>query len=129
MKIPSNAIEVTCFYTWMGSDGIVRTKIKPGAVVELEQARENTTAVSSLYHGTKFPLMIDSRGIKSMTKDARNQFSTKGRETYATAFAIVIDSPLSRVIGNFFIGINKPAVPTRLFDNERDAEIWLKKII
>lgn len=129
MKIPKNAIEVTCFYTWMGDDGIVRTKIKPGSVVEVEHARENTTAVSSLYHGIKFPLMIDSRGIKSMTKDARNQFSTKGRETYATAFAIIIDSPLSRVIGNFFIGINKPAVPTRLFDNERDAEIWLRKII
>lgn len=128
MKIPSNAIEVTCFYTWMGSDGIARTKIKPGAEVQLEHARENSAAVSSLYHGIKFPLLIDSRGIKSMTKDARNQFTTKGRESYTTAFAIIIDSPLSRIIGNFFMGINKPAVPTRLFDNERDAEIWLKKI-
>lgn len=129
MKIPSNAIEVTCFYTWMGEDGIARTKIKPGSEVLLQHAKENTAAVNSLYHGKKFPLLIDSRGIKSMTKDARNQFSTKNRETYATAFAIIIDSMLSRVIGNFFIGINKPAVPTRLFENERDAEIWLKKIV
>lgn len=128
MKIPKNAIEVTCFHTWMGEDGIVRTKIKPGSEVSVEHARENSIAVNSLYTGKKFPLLIDSRGIKSMTKDARNHFTTKGRETYTTAFAIVIDSMLSRVIGNFFMGINKPAVPTRLFDNERDAEIWLKKI-
>lgn len=128
MKIPKDAIEVTCFFTWMGSDGIARTKIKPGSIVDIEQAKENSAAVSSLYHGKKFPLLIDSRGIQSMSRDARNQFTTRGRETYTTAFAIIIDSPLSRVIGNFFMGINKPAVPTRLFDNERDAEIWLKKI-
>lgn len=128
MNIPTNAIEVTCFHTWMGDDGIVRTKIKPGSEVTVEFAKENSAAVISLYTGTKFPLLIDARGIKSMTKEARNQFTTKGRETPTKAFAIIIDSPLSRVIGNFFMGINKPVVPTRLFDNEMDAEIWLKKI-
>jgi hypothetical protein len=128
MDISDKAIEVTCFYTWMGDDGIVRTKIKPGSEVTVEYAKENSVAVNSLFNGKKFPLLIDSRGIKSMSKEARNQFTTKGRDTSTTAFAILIDSPLSRVIGNFFMGINKPAVPTRLFDNEMDAEIWLKKI-
>lgn len=128
MEIPPNAIEVTCFHTWMGEDGIVRTKIKPGSEVSVEYARENSTAVNSLFKGKKFPLLIDSRGIKSMTKEARNQFTTKGRETHTNAFAIIIDSPLSKVIGNFFMGINKPAVPTRLFDDEKEAEMWLKKI-
>lgn len=126
MKIPENAVEVTCFYSWMGEDGIARTKVKPGAEVTVDFARENSTAVNALFTGKKYPLLIDARGIKSMTRDARNQFSTKGRETNVLAFGIVIGSPLSRVIGNFFMGINKPAVPTRLFDNEEDAEKWLK---
>ncbi len=127
--IPENAIEVTCFHTWKGEDGIVRTKIKPGSEVTVEYARENSAAVNSLFTGKKFPLLIDSRGIKSMTRDARNQFTTKGRETNTLAFAIIIDSPLSRVIGNFFMGINKPAVPTRLFDNEVEAVKWLKPYV
>lgn len=127
--IPENAIEVTCFFTWKGEDGIVRTKIKKGAEVTVEYARENSDAVNSLFTGNKFPLLIDSRGIKSMSREARNQFTTKGRETSALAFAIIIDSPVSRVIGNFFMGINKPAVPTRLFDNEIEAEKWLKPYV
>lgn len=127
--IPENAIEVTCFFTWKGEDGIVRTKIKKGAEVTVEYARENSDAVNSLFTGKKFPLLIDSRGIKSMSREARNQFTTKGRETSALAFAIIIDSPVSRVIGNFFMGINKPAVPTRLFDNEIEAEKWLKPYV
>ena len=126
MKVPAGAVELTCFYTWRGEDGIVRTKVKQGAEVGIAEAKENSVAVNSYSVGReKFPLIIDSRGIKSMTRDARNQFSTKGRETFVTSFAIIIDSPLSRVIGNFFMGINKPAVPTRLFDNEDDAKAWL----
>lgn len=129
MEIPLHAKELTCFHTWKGEDGIVRTKIKSGSNVSIDEAKENSEAVNSLYTGEKFPLLIDSRGIKSMTREARNQFSTKDRETHAKAFAIIIDSSLSKVIGNFFMGINKPAVPTRLFDNEIEAEKWLKTLL
>ena len=129
MQIPENAIEITCFHTWMGDDGIGRTKVKPGAEITIEYARENSDAVNSLYLEKKFPLMIDSRGIKSMTRDARNQFSTKGRETHVLALGIIISSSVSRVIGNFFMGINKPAIPTRLFDNEIEAQKWLKSYL
>lgn len=126
MEVPNDAKELTCFYTWKGEDGIVRTKVKAGAEVGIVEAKENSHAVNSYFEGEKFPLIVDSRGIKSITRDARNQFSTKGRETHVTSFAIIIDSPLSRVIGNFFMGINKPAIPSRLFENESDAIQWLK---
>lgn len=129
MNVPQHARELTCFYTWKGEDGIVRTKVKPGADVTVEYAKENSEAVNALYTDRKFPLLIDSRGIRSMTRDARNQFTTKGRETNTMAFAIIIDSAVSKVVGNFFLGINKPAVPTRLFDNETQAEAWLKTLL
>lgn len=129
MKIPLNAQELTCFYTWKGEDGIVRTKIKPGSDVSINEAKENSEAVNALFTGNKFPLMIDARGIRSMSREARNQFTTKGRETHARAFAIIIDSSLSKVIGNFFLGINRPAVPTRLFDNETEAKTWLRTLL
>lgn len=126
MNIPPFAIETTCYFTWMDEDGIACTKVKTAAEVNLEFAKENSVAVNSLSkNGEKFPLIVDARGIKSMTREARNQFSTRGRKTSVTCFAIIIDSPLSRVIGNFFMGINKPAVPTRLFDNEVEAKHWL----
>ncbi len=126
MNVPAYAIELTCFYTWREEDGIVRTKVKRGSEVGVMEAKENSVAVNAFSaNGEKFPLIVDSRGIKSMTRDARNQFTTKGRETNVTSFAIIIDSPLSRVIGNFFMGINKPAVPTRLCENEEEAKKWL----
>ncbi len=128
MNVPTNAIEVSCYYTWMGSDGIARTKVKLGADVTLKEARENSDAVNSFYKGDKFPLLVDARGIRSMTRDARNQFSLKGRDSGVKGFAIIIDSSISKVVGNFFMGINKPRVSARLFTNETQALTWLKRI-
>jgi hypothetical protein len=123
---PETAIELKAFWTWMGTDGICRTKTKPMAEIKLAEAIENSRAVNSFYKEKKFPLLIDARNIKSMEREARKQFSVSGRETSITSFAVMVKSPLSRVIGNFFMGINKPAVPAQLFDNEQEAINWLK---
>ena len=127
MEVPKNAIDIDGYWTWMGEDGIARTKVKPDSEITLMHAIENGKAVTSLFNNKKFPILIDSRGIRSMTREAREHFSLNGRESKTSAFGIIIKSPLSRVLGNFFMGVNKPTVPTRLFDNEDDAVKWLKK--
>lgn len=129
MQIPPHALKTSLFYTWMDEHGICRTKPLAAAEIEIEHARENTAAVNTFYQGRKFPLLIDSRQVKSISREARQHFSTNGRETYTNAFAILVKSPLSRVIGNFFMGINKPPLPSRLFDNEEDAVEWLKQFV
>lgn len=127
MNIPSTAHNLTCYFTWMGEDGIARTKVKKGAEVKLQHAQENSVVVNSFYVDAKYPLLIDARGIKSMEREARAFFTANGRNTNTLAFAIIIDSSVSKVVGNFFLGINKPIVPTKLFLNEDSAIEWLKQ--
>ncbi|MEO6305652.1 MAG: STAS/SEC14 domain-containing protein [Bacteroidia bacterium] len=126
---PPYAKELSVFWTWMGTDGIARTKTKPLAVVTIKEAIENSIAVTELYKDKKFPLLVDARNIRSMEKEARKHFSTNGRATKINSMAIMVRSPLSRVIGNFFMGLNKPEMPARLFDDESYAVEWLKKYI
>ncbi len=64
-----------------------------------------------------------------MSYEARHHFSIGNRETMTCAFGIIINSAVSRVLGNFYLGINKPSVPTKLFDNEIDAVKWLKQFV
>jgi hypothetical protein len=131
MEIPSNCniCDLTCYWTWMGLDGIARTKVKPQAEVTIKESIENSLAVNSLYSAKKFPLLIDARQIKSISKEARDNFSIKNRSTNINSFAVIIESPLSRIIGNFFMGLNKPSVPAKLFNNEQDAITWLKQYL
>ncbi|HRF99613.1 MAG TPA: hypothetical protein PKZ75_00770 [Bacteroidia bacterium] len=127
MEIPKYANDLKGYYTWMGEDGIARTSVKPNIDIVLEHAVENSAVVTSFFKDKKFPILIDARNIKSMSYEARHHFSAHGRETKTNAFGIIIGSPISRVLGNFYLGINKPAVPTKLFDNEEDATKWLKQ--
>ena len=120
---------LTAYTTWMGQDGIVRTKVKPHAEVTIKEAIENSIAVNSYFSQKKYPLLIDSRHIKSISKEARDHFSVRDRETGINSFAVLIDSPLSRIIGNFFMGLNKPSVPAKLFTNEQEAIDWLKQYL
>ncbi len=126
---PNTAIELPAFWTWMGADGICRTKTKPQADILLKDAMANTVAVSSFYRNQKFPLLVDARQVKSIEKEARRHFSTNGRETRITCFALMVKSPVSRVIGNFFMSLNKPPIPARLFDDEAAAIAWLKTFL
>lgn len=130
MKLPDNleVIETSAYWTWMGSDGVGRTKVKEGALVTIKEAKENAKVVVSL-SDKEFPLLIDSTGIKSITKEGRDFFSMNNRESLVIALGILVNSPLSRVVGNFFMGLNKPRVDTKLFSSEEEAIQWLKSYL
>lgn len=44
------------------------------------------------------------------------------------AAAVLIDSPLGSMIGNFFISISRPLRPTKIFTDEVEAKKWLNKL-
>lgn len=113
----------------MGEDGICRTRAKPMAEIKVEHAIENSLAVNSFYTTKKYPLLVDAREVRYIAREARRYFSVNDRETRITCFALMVKSPLSRLIGNFFMGLNKPSVPARLFDNEELALKWLKEFL
>ena len=120
-----NVVEVTSFWTWKDDNGVVRTRVKPGAEIDLEQAKENTDAVNTFYEGIKFPLLVDTREIRSITRDARQHFTTNDSESSINSLALLIKSPVSKVIANFFMSVNKPNVPAKIFNSEEKAVDWL----
>jgi hypothetical protein len=128
MVIPNDSIDLRCYNTWMGVDGIVRTKVKKNSEIVIEDALENSIAVNS-FSQDEYPMIVDTTLAKSITKEARDYFSMKGRESKIVAFAILINSPLSKIIANFFMGLNKPRVPVKLFTDEDLAIEWCKNYI
>jgi hypothetical protein len=45
------------------------------------------------------------------------------------AVALLMGSPVSRVLGNLYLGLNKPPIPTRLFTSEEEAKVWLRSFL
>ena len=111
---------------WLDENGILRVTSLPGATQTLAQAHENMSVEVQLSRGKRRPLLVDLRGMKSFDRDARAYYAGQEAAKFQSAVALLIGSPLSRVIGNFFIGFNKTVMPTRLFTLEAEALEWLK---
>jgi hypothetical protein len=122
----SNLTETRVFITWM-EDGICFTEVKPGSDITLQDAIENTAAVKKVSGSITGPILVDLRRIRSISKEARDHFSMRNRIPGVNAIAMLIKSPVSRIIGNFFLGLNKPVVSTQLFTSREKAMEWAEK--
>lgn len=130
MELPEKTYhELECYWTWMGNDGIARTMVKPGSEIELRHAQENSFIVNSFDSHDEYPIIVDTTKIKSITKEARDHFSLRDRQSKVNSIAIIRKSVIGNMVANFFIGINKPKVPVKLFEKEEDAIKWCKKFI
>jgi len=103
-------------------------KLKPRAGVELDvedgyELRRNFLIFSK---GNKFAVLTDASSFFSTTNELRELLASKEFTDKRFATAIVTQSMASKIIGNFFIRVNKPASPTKLFSNEEEAFQWLK---
>jgi hypothetical protein len=110
----------------IGDDGIVRVELKQDADVTLEDAIENHEETLKLVGDHEYLVLVDIRPARSITREARMSFADRDSRRNTIAQALVIDSGISRVIGNFFIGLNKPPFPVKLFKSSDEAAAWLK---
>lgn len=105
---------------------LLHVLLKPGVEVSIDDARENSVATIRLVGERRVLVLVDTRPASGISREARIHFSDGRVRSNTIAQALVIDSGPSRVMGNFFIGLNKPPFPTKLFTSEAKAEAWLR---
>lgn len=114
---------------FLGEDGIVRMIQVPELDLTLEDAQECVEALLKVRQGKRHPLLIDARRMRSISRDARQYFASDEVSKLSLAFAMIVDTPLSRILANFYMGLNKPQLPSRLFASEAEAVEWLQGYI
>ncbi len=120
---PPHAVRTRTCSLWF--DRFVYGRFHDGAEVTGPDALENLGVTARLVNGRPTPVVVDLRPVRSQTAEARAAFAGAEATKVTLACALVIESPLSRVLGNFYLGFNRPQSPTRLFNSVEDAERWL----
>ena len=108
------------------SNEIFHVSPHPQSAANLEIMQEVHNTFKQLSQGEKHPALIDMTQVKTMDYESRKYIAEKTGDVIS-AVALITNSPISRVIGNFFIGINKPNYPAKLFNNKEEALIWLQE--
>ena len=112
--------------TFWKEDGILRGECFEGAEENLEDAKEQIVVQRKMIDDRPLPFLMDIRRVKSLSREARAYFAGAESAEVFRATALLVSSPLSRAVGNFFLGLNRPQMPTRLFTNDEDAMAWLR---
>jgi len=95
--------------------------------INLEEAVQCMKDRLSILDGKEYLLLINSRNVKKFDHDARRRMEHDDARKGIIKTAIVVNSKVQEVMANFFLYINKPKVPLRIFTKEDEALRWLKK--
>jgi hypothetical protein len=110
----------------LNDHGLLIVRIKDGARQLLPDAKENLATAVAETQGQRRPLLIDIRKAQPLEADARHHYSGQTLVERFSALALLIDgSPFGRMMGNVYLRIARPGIPTRLFSDEARALEWL----
>lgn len=110
----------------IGPDNVLLIECLPNTVMTLEDAKESTRIGGELINNKPHPLLCDLTNVVKMTQECRKHFAGAEHAQIFSKCALIVTSPISRIIGNFFLGANKPLKPTRLFTDREEGLKWLK---
>lgn len=108
-------------------DGILFFICKEGLELDILSARKISEIFIAIQNGKKHPLCVDISGLADTDKAGRD-FMALYSENFCTAVAFIANSELSRIIGNFYLQVNKPVVPTKLFMEKEKALEYLRAL-
>jgi len=102
--------------------------IENGEVDEIQAYLMKETLESKAQGGNYF-VLLDATNNFTVTAEARKLIASKEFSEKRLAAAFVTNSLANKLTGNFFIKINKPHTPVRLFNSKDEALKWLKGFI
>ena len=128
MKNRDSVLETPTLKKWIDDDGIVHAVIPPGTRLGRVELERDMAASDELFGVFAAPVLTDARGLVKVDREAR-KYSASERSDLICALAVLVESPLSKVLANFFYKVNAPPYPTRVFTSESEALEWLRAFV
>ncbi len=111
---------------WLDESGVIWIRFEQSEEHTIEDAREVVSLHNELAAGRPRPIIADIRGTTTgADREAREHYVSEESARLKTAMAMLVTSPVQRMLGNFFFRMSRPPYPTRLFSSEQKALSWL----
>ncbi len=107
-------------------DGIIHYTYLPNSEVDDLHHQINHEALLKLINdGQKYPALLDGDDFANVTPEGRKLVRELEPFIPVSARAMVIKQLGQRILANFYIKIQEPMIPTKIFNNYEDALNWL----
>ncbi len=110
--------------------GVVVAIPKPGFQQSPQSAQASLEALDRIAQasGRKQAVIVLVDQVASQDAAARRVWSSPRPNETRSAHALVCSTLLARAIGSFFLGLNKAAIPTRMFADFESAQFWARQM-
>ncbi|MCU1512114.1 MAG: hypothetical protein JWO34_1954 [Arthrobacter sp.] len=102
--------------------GVIQVTLPANEEIGSAEARVAGAAVRALADGRRVPVMLVISGVVGVSVDARQVYVSS---IAASAFALVGESPVDRVIAHYLLRSRTKAIPAQFFTSEAEAVEWL----
>jgi len=118
----------TEFISFDDTDDVVRCEVKATSEHLLEDAIDNVRATGEITGGRRVFLLLDARTTVAISREAREYYVGPQNAELVRATAMLINSSVGRIIGNFILRVNRPPFPFRLFSDDESAGAWFHEL-
>lgn len=112
-------------FMWI-NNGIILGAFKPDLVINLRVAKDIINDRKTLSEGITRPLLIDITYLLSIDTPARNYLASSDACEFLSAGAIYTNNKLLAFLGDAWILLDKPLIPSKVFTNKEAGLKWLE---
>jgi hypothetical protein len=127
-QIIARAVVMPYYLNWR-EDGIMFLRISSEKEESVELAKKMVEKMGEMVNYRQVPLLARHDAFALPGKANRDFWAKKESCPYSSADAFVISSTAMQLIANFYLKINKPTRPTKMFTSEAQAIKWLKTFL
>jgi hypothetical protein len=120
--------ECPWFTVGLRDDGILEYHPIPGLVITYQVALQ-VIEVGLQVVDTPKPTLVLMQELARVEREARALFASDDYLRLCSQTAVVVGSPVSRVVASFFVGLNRPKYPYKIFEDPELAAEWLRGFV
>ena len=110
---------------FVDENDIIHLVILEGIHLDYYDALDNSLVLRNLSKNKRALKLIDARANYSIDKKARTFIASKELKEKTMARAILVNSTVKKILTNFYLHLNEPEVPAKIFTDYNEAYNWL----
>ena len=103
--------------------------VKRDVVLKEQDVWLSKQQAEAAFPGKKFFVLLSGEEFFQVTKETREVVASTKFSTHIAAVALFSEELAMKILGNLYIKINRPEVPTKFFTEKNKAEIWLRSLM
>ena len=110
---------------YVREDGVVVQSIVTPGKMSLDDARANIALFEQLAEGEPRLVLVEMLATYTTEPGVREYYASEAASRLVRAVAMVTPSAAGRIVGNFFLRMNQPGYPCKMFNDIDAAVAWL----